>query len=30
MDRIRPCWLDGQRHDDIVMGVLTTEFPGPD
>jgi ribosomal-protein-alanine N-acetyltransferase len=23
------CWLDGQWHDDIIMGVLATEFPGP-
>jgi RimJ/RimL family protein N-acetyltransferase len=23
------CWLDGQWYDDIIMGVLATEFPGP-
>ena len=23
------CWFDGQWHDDIIMGVLATEFPGP-
>jgi [ribosomal protein S5]-alanine N-acetyltransferase len=23
------CWLDGQWHDDIIMGVLATELPGP-
>jgi RimJ/RimL family protein N-acetyltransferase len=23
------CWLDGQWHDDIIMAVLATEFPGP-
>ena len=23
------CWLDGQWHDDIIMGILATEFPGP-
>ena len=22
------CWLDGQWHDDIIMGVLATEFSG--
>jgi RimJ/RimL family protein N-acetyltransferase len=22
------CWLEGQWHDDIIMGVLATEFPG--
>jgi RimJ/RimL family protein N-acetyltransferase len=24
------CWLDGHWHDDIIMGVPATEFPGPD
>jgi RimJ/RimL family protein N-acetyltransferase len=24
------CWLDGQWHDDIIMGILATELPGPD
>jgi RimJ/RimL family protein N-acetyltransferase len=23
------CWFHGQWHDDIIMGVLATEFPGP-
>jgi [ribosomal protein S5]-alanine N-acetyltransferase len=23
------CWLDGQWHDDIIMGLLATEFPSP-
>ena len=23
------CWLDGQWHDDIIMSILATEFPGP-
>jgi RimJ/RimL family protein N-acetyltransferase len=23
------CWLDGQWHDDIIMGLLAAEFPGP-
>jgi len=23
------CWLGGQWHDDIIMGVLNTELPGP-
>lgn len=22
------CWLDGQWYDDIIMGILATEFPG--
>ena len=23
------CWFHGQWHDDVIMGVLATEFPGP-
>ena len=23
------CWFHGQWHDDIITGVLATEFPGP-
>lgn len=23
------CWLDGQWYDDIIMGLLATEFPSP-
>ena len=23
------CWLEGQWYDDIIMGLLATEFPSP-
>ena len=23
------CWLDDKWYDDIIMGILAPEFPGP-